>query len=180
MAEFKYGSDVGVPSYNDIIAFERRSNIAFSVTSTTGGSHVSGSFHYKGNAVDTTSSAGQMQQLAAWLYNYAEFMLELIHSGGSGYFVKNGKKVAGSYYGASTISQHYNHVHCAMTLSGIAAALGTNPSGTLSAEQAALVEQSQQASGWWENKGCALPAASLGLTIVGGITTAIGAINGWF
>lgn len=128
MAEFQYANDVGTPSYEQIIAFERRSGVPFTVTSTTNHSRmtVSGnvSLHFRGNAVDTVSSAGNMQALAAWLIRYAPYIMELIHSGGPGYFVKNGKVVAASYYGATIVSQHYNHVHCAMTLSGLAAAGG--------------------------------------------------------
>lgn len=127
MAGFPYAGDVGVPSYDQIIAFAHGSGVGFSVSATTGGSHVSGSYHYKGNAVDMVSSAGSMQSLAAWLYQYYPYILELIHSGGQGYFVKNGQKVGASYYGAATVSQHYNHVHLAMTLSGIEAAQGNAP-----------------------------------------------------
>lgn len=166
MATFKYASDVGVPSYHEIEAFERKSGIAFSVTSTTGGSHASGSYHYKGNAIDTASSAGSMQQLAAWLYGYAPYILELIHSGGSGYFVKNGVKVGASYYGAATVSQHYNHVHCAMTLSGLAAANGANPSGT-------QVQNVALQTGLLPSfNGCAFPVAGAGagiVAVVGGL-----------
>lgn len=53
-----------------------------------------------------------MRQIAGGFYQMAPRLLELIHSGGSGYFVKNGQKVARSYY-RSVIGQHYNHVHIA-------------------------------------------------------------------
>jgi hypothetical protein len=101
-----------------------------------------------------------MQQLAAWLQdNYAAFLLELIHSGGpSGYFVKDGKKVSGSYYGSDTVSQHYNHVHIAATHSGLLAASGANPSGT------ATVQTADFTNGF--KTGCAVPGASM-LMVVG-------------
>lgn len=123
MTGFAYSTDVGTASYNNIVSFARRSGIAFSVTSTTTGDHAEKSYHYSGNAVDLASSAGQMQALAEWLIGYAPYELELIHSGGKGYFVKDGKIVPASFYGATTVSQHYNHVHIAMTNSGITAAL---------------------------------------------------------
>lgn len=125
MPSFPYSGDVGTASYNNIITFCHKSGIDFVVSATTGGSHVAGSYHYKGNAVDVYTSAGNMVKLAQWLYKYAPYELELIHSGGSGYFVKNGAKVPASFYGAATVSQHYNHVHIAMTNSGITAAGGT-------------------------------------------------------
>lgn len=139
MATFAYGGDVGVPSYNDIVLFAKRSGITFSVTSTTTGGHATSSYHYTGNAVDLASSAGQMIQLASWLYSYAPFELELIHSGGSGFFVKNGQKVTAAYYGAATVSEHYNHVHIAMTESGIKAAEGQSGSGGSQAASTASV-----------------------------------------
>lgn len=155
-SKFKYAADVGVPSFKEIEAFCRGSNISFSVSSTTGGNHVSGSFHYKGNAEDLTSSPGNMQKLAGWLYGFSPYILELIHSGGSGYFVKNGVKVPAAYYGAATVSQHYNHVHLAMTLSGINAARGQagSQNGTvqLADEQVSMLNS---------RTGCAFPAAMI-------------------
>lgn len=167
-SKFAYGSDVGVPSYNAIIDFERSSGIGFSVSATTGGSHVSGSYHYKGNAVDTSSSPGNMQSLAAWLYGYYPFILELIHAGGPGYFVKNGQKVGAAYYGASTVSQHYNHVHCAMTLSGIAAAKGLGAAGAAGGSEASLTS-----SGGGKLSGC------LGVFLIGGVTLLGGGVSAY-
>lgn len=156
---FQYRSDVGIPSYHELEAFCRRSGIGFSVSSATSGNHGATSFHYTGNAVDLVSSNGSMQQLAAWLYNnYSPYLLELIHSGGNGYFVKDGQKVPGSFYGAATIAEHYNHVHVAATLSGIAAASGANPSGTdtLNASDATIAG----------GTGCAIPTAMFVIGLV--------------
>src|SRR6185295_10800233 len=36
-----------------------------------------------------------------------------IHSGGPGWFVKNGARVGGGFYGAETVADHYDHVHVA-------------------------------------------------------------------
>jgi hypothetical protein len=159
---FAFGGDVGVGSYTEIEKFCRGSGVSFSVSS--GLRSEAGSYHGTGNAEDLISSAGSMQQLASWLYNtYAAYMLELIHSGGTGYFVKNGTKVPATYYGASTVSQHYDHVHVAMTLSGIAAARGANPSGT-------VVDTGVGGSS--NGSGCAIPTM-IGLMILGGSTFGI-------
>lgn len=169
---FKYKADVGVPSYDQIITFEHASGIPFTVSATTGGTHVSGSYHYKGNAVDTYSSAANMQSLAAWLYGYYPFILELIHAGGPGYFVNNGKKVPASFYGAATVSQHYNHVHCAMTLSGLAAARGSGAaggSGTVT-PNATLVSSTEVDGG---APGCLPVAATAAIPLLIGATDGI-------
>lgn len=143
MAEFKYASDAGVRSVPQLEAFARQSKTDFRVVSTTGGGHVNNSWHYKGNAIDMSSSAGSMVKLAAYLYQFSDYWLELEHSGGPGYFVKNGKRVSGSYYGAATVSQHYDHVHFAATLSGLAAASGKagTQSGVIDPTTAARANQ---------------------------------------
>jgi hypothetical protein len=162
---FAFGGDVGVGSYTEIEKFCKGSGVGFSVSS--GLRSEAGSYHGTGNAVDLVSSAGSMQMLASWLYTtYAAYMLELIHSGGSGYFVKDGTKVPASFYGASTVSQHYNHVHVAMTLSGVAAARGSNPSGT-SVESVG--------SGLGSNVGCAIPTM---LGVSGIVISGLGIVEG--
>jgi hypothetical protein len=171
VAGFAYATDVGSPSYQEIESFARGSGVGFSVSSTTGGSHANGSYHYSGNAEDLVSSAGSMQTLAAWLYGYYPYILELIHSGGPGYFVKNGEKVSASYYGASTVSQHYNHVHIAMTLSGIAAARGQANAGATTVQPVASPASIQ-------GPPC-LPTLILGGGILIGVVDLAGHIFGW-
>ena len=127
---FAYGGDVGTPSYTEVENFCRGLGVSFTVSSDLR-SDGSNSYHNTGNAADLTSSAGQMSQLAKILWsNYYPYMLELIHSGGSGYFVKDGKQVSASFYGADTVSQHYDHVHVAMTVSGVTAARAAGGRGT--------------------------------------------------
>lgn len=146
---WKYGQDIGAPpSFTKIMEVEKSSGVAITSQSSgftgnlgKGSGHVGNSYHYWGNAVDASSSPGNMQKLAAWIYqNFWASTLELIHSGGPGYFVHNGVKVPGSYYGATLISQHYNHVHWAITMSGLAAGPGAT-SGTVSAAQSAQAGQ---------------------------------------
>jgi hypothetical protein len=164
MTDFQYGTGVGTPSYNQIIAFARRSGVAFSVSATTGGAHVNGSYHYSGNAVDMVASPGSMVQLAAWLYAYAPFELELIHSGGPGYFVKNGVKVTAAFYGATTVSQHYNHVHCAMTQVGITAAEQQGQNAIQGSAQLAAAQSAKETVAGTKVGGCLIPSALLVLT----------------
>jgi hypothetical protein len=171
MAGFQYGKDIGVPSYPEIERFCRQSGVDFRVSSTTSGGHVSGSYHYKGNAEDLVSSAGSMQQLAGWLLRFYPFWLELIHSGGPGYFVKNGEIKNASYFGASVVAGHYNHVHFAATLSGLSAAEQAGASGYQTATDASWVSQ--------EAKGCFVPAMLAVAGFGGTVVTAIGAVHGW-
>lgn len=130
---FAYAGDVGASSISQIEALAHSSGVSFSVTSTYRPG--ANDFHGKQNAVDMASSAGNMNKLAEYLYQYSPYLLELIHSDmgapGGGWFVKNG--VRGYKYPADIVSQHYNHVHCAATLSGLSAASTgklTIPAGT--------------------------------------------------
>ena len=68
--------------------------------------------HSLGRAVDCVSPT-RMQDLAAWVRAHASQVTELIHSGGPGYFVKNGKVVTADFYGAATVAAHHDHVHVA-------------------------------------------------------------------
>lgn len=118
---FAYGGLV-----DDIVAFERKAGIPFNVTS---GVRNSNDYHGRGMAVDTADSADNMLRLASWLYGYSPFLLELIHSAGPGYFVKNGAKKGRDFYGAATVADHYDHVHTAMNKAGLAkVATGAKPS----------------------------------------------------
>jgi hypothetical protein len=100
----------------DIVAFQRRSGVPFTVTST----YRPGANDYHGQrmAVDVASTPGNMVKQASWEYGYAPYLLELIHSGGPGYFVKNGRKVGADYY-RSVYSEHFDHVHTAMNRAGL-------------------------------------------------------------
>lgn len=109
---------------DQIVSFERKSGVPFNVTS---GVRDSNDYHGRGMAVDTASSADNMVRLASWLYGYSPYLLELIHSGGKGYFVKGGEKVGANSY-RSVIDQHFSHVHTAMNQAGLnAVANGVEP-----------------------------------------------------
>jgi hypothetical protein len=113
------GQGMGAQSFNNIIALARKSGIPFNVSSTLRNTN---DYHGRGLAVDMYSSADNMAKLARWMYRLSNYELELIHSGGGGFFVKNGKRVGAGYYGAKTVGEHFNHVHAAMTNPAITAA----------------------------------------------------------
>lgn len=114
---FQYAKDVGQDSVPALLALARSSGIPFSVSSTyRPGDPL---YHGKHNAVDLTGTKVNMQQLAAYLYQYSPYLLELIHSNGS-YFVSNGKRLA--TMSPRIVADHWDHVHLAATNSGIKAA----------------------------------------------------------
>lgn len=96
--------------------FPNRSHVY--VTATTGGTHATNSYHYRGEAIDVGSASQTYKdQLAAWLYPYYGYITELIHSKSgnhTGWYVKNGRKVSHGYYGSTTTAAHVNHVHFAI------------------------------------------------------------------
>lgn len=85
------------------------------VTATTNGSHASGSYHYKGEAVDMASgSMDYMRKAAQWVSSSGMYksLAEGIHN--PNLSVKFGRQVAPSYWGASTWANHANHLHLAI------------------------------------------------------------------
>jgi TP901 family phage tail tape measure protein len=80
-----------------------------SVTSTTGGKHVAGSYHYKGDAVDLAGTPAQMMAFAKKaMAEFGPKLVELFYDP-LGKYVKNGRTVAGA------IGGHSDHVHIAAT-----------------------------------------------------------------
>ncbi|MGH3679084.1 MAG: phage tail tape measure protein [Natronosporangium sp.] len=70
-------------------------------------------YHGRGLAADLVGGgAKDMARIAAGFYRMSGRLIELIHSGGGGYFVKNGHRVGPGYY-RSVLGEHYNHVHVA-------------------------------------------------------------------
>lgn len=108
----------GAASWPAIVSLARASGVPFNVTSTQRNSN---DYHGRGMAVDMASSTSNMARLARYFYNMSAYELELIHSGGGGFFVKNGRRVGADFY-RSVVGQHYNHVHVAMTNPAAAAA----------------------------------------------------------
>jgi hypothetical protein len=90
-----------------------------SVTSTTGGQHAPGSYHYLGEAEDIAGPAGAMYRAAQWIKSsgMARSLAEGIHN--PNLSIKNGRSVSPGFWGATTWANHINHIHIA-----IAGALG--------------------------------------------------------
>lgn len=81
-------------------------------------------WHGTGLAADIIGGgAGGMARIAAGFYTISNRLLELIHSGGGGFFVKNGARVGAGYY-ASEIAGHYDHVHVAANANALGFARG--------------------------------------------------------
>lgn len=96
------------PGFNNQMSVLDKVFPGLKATSTNGGSHASGSWHYKDRAVDLPASMAVYNWIKA---NYPNSR-ELIFSGGNTQ-IKNGKVVPSSYFGAKTMSEHTNHIHWA-------------------------------------------------------------------
>lgn len=76
-----------------------------SVTSTTGGTHVSGSYHYQRRAIDVSGSPKEMKKFFMWARKFKP--TELFYDP-VGYYYKNGSRIRGA------IGDHSDHVHFAL------------------------------------------------------------------
>jgi hypothetical protein len=86
-----------------------------STSSTTGGGHAPGSYHYEGLAADVTGTTSNMARAVRYLKTSGAWrsLLEGIHN--PGLSVKNGRSVPASFWGASTWGDHIDHIHLAMS-----------------------------------------------------------------
>lgn len=83
------------------------------ITSTTGGKHAPGSWHYQGRAVDSAGPPALMMAFARSMLAIAPRLKELFYDP-LGVYVKNGQVLQGA------IGGHGSHVHVAMAQGGIA------------------------------------------------------------
>src|SRR5438552_159350 len=85
------------------------------VTSTTGGKHVKGSYHYRGRAVDFGGSPNRMAALAKQATRHPEQVTEMFYTGpgNPGVWIKNGKVYPNSQLDPSIARGHTTHVHLA-------------------------------------------------------------------
>lgn len=91
--------------WRDITAFLDRSHVGYTVTSTTGGHHAPGSYHYLGKAVDLV---GNMSLIFDTLLRAQKSLAELFFTP-KGFSIKNSQRVA-----PIAAAEHYNHVHAAV------------------------------------------------------------------
>lgn len=80
------------------------------VTSTTGGTHAPGSWHYKGQALDASGKPSDQKAFAKAMAARATDLEELIYI--SGPCADNGRVVSCAFYAAS-LPGHADHVHIA-------------------------------------------------------------------
>lgn len=79
------------------------------VTSTTGGEHVPGSYHYQGRAIDISGSPSAMRKAYKYLQkNIPHSKLTELFYDPIGHYWDNGQKVSGA------IGEHSDHVHLAI------------------------------------------------------------------
>jgi hypothetical protein len=76
------------------------------VTSTTGGKHVRGSYHYKGRAIDVSGSRARMRAVAEAALKHPQDFAEMFYDP-MGLYIKDGRIIKGS------IGGHTDHVHLA-------------------------------------------------------------------
>lgn len=96
-------------------AMQLATSMGLSITSTTGGEHAPGSYHYSGHAFDASNGTNTPQErsyaIAAaqrWGSNILELFFDPL-----GWYIKNGQKVSGA------IGDHSDHVHTAMEQGGL-------------------------------------------------------------
>ncbi len=95
------------PALEDAAALATK--MGLTITSTTGGVHAAGSFHYKGLAIDVGGSASRMREYFLAVlerYGTGQF-LELFYDA-MPYYVDNGRRIGGQFGG------HGDHVHLAL------------------------------------------------------------------
>lgn len=99
------------------------SRFGLTITSTTGGQHAPGSYHYRGLAADLGGSNAAMSAASSWLMSSGTYrsLLEGIHD--PGLSIKNGQQVPSSFWGA-VWGQHANHIHIALQALGAIAGGG--------------------------------------------------------
>lgn len=98
-------------------------SMGLSITSTTGGTHAPGSYHYQGRAFDASNGTNTPEERNYFLAAASKWggkMLELFYDP-IGWYIKNGSKVPGA------IGGHSDHVHTAMQQGGLVGLMRGGP-----------------------------------------------------
>lgn len=100
---------------------------SLSVSSTTGGTHASGSLHYTGQAVDLVGSA--LRAASEWIKSSGLYkaLAEGIHN--PNLSVEDGNFISPSYWGSATWADHTDHIHLGVTHPWNPSDLGAGSSG---------------------------------------------------
>jgi hypothetical protein len=104
-----------VPAVRSAIGLMEQHFPGLAVTATTDGTHVAGSYHYQGKAVDMASSDyGYMDKAAAWVKSSGLYksLLEGIHN--PNLAVSNGQIFSGAGPFGAVWAEHLNHIHLAL------------------------------------------------------------------
>jgi len=99
------GGSLGGGGWQAITNYLSSRGVPYTITSTTGGKHAPGSYHYQGKAVDMVS--GNMMQIFNTLAGVGGSLAELFHDP-AGWSIKNGQRVNW------TVGGHGGHVHGAV------------------------------------------------------------------
>jgi len=97
--------------------------MGLTITSTTGGTHAPGSYHYAGRAFDASNGVNTPEMQSYFLAaagNWGSKMMELFYDP-IGWYIKNGSKVPGA------IGGHSDHVHTAMQKGGVVGLMRGGP-----------------------------------------------------
>lgn len=91
------------------------SPFGLTITSTTGGKHARGSYHYKGRAVDFGGDPRKMAALAKYALQHANQFQEMFYTGPGhpDYFISGGKVLPLAQLDRGLYLQHENHTHLA-------------------------------------------------------------------
>lgn len=157
---FKYASDVGTDSVPGIKLAAADSGLVPPLIDTNDYDPppTGGGYHLTHNAVDWSNGGDkgtpEMDKFAAWVaLTYGVFCLEIIHVNQDGTTVewKMGQQMPTGWYGQATLAQHHNHVHWAITNSGLAAGQNRDPNPT-SAQGIALASTfTANAADFWQD-----------------------------
>jgi hypothetical protein len=102
------GRSAGRPRLAELERLAKRHGLA--ITSTTGGRHVPGSYHYQGRAFDAAGPPSAMARFARTVARrYGPHLAELFYQGPGGVNIDNGRRRPRGF-----VSGHTDHVHVAV------------------------------------------------------------------
>lgn len=118
LAGYAKGGRVGLQPAVKRLGDQLTRQFGLSVTSTTGGGHAAGSYHYQGLAEDLAGAPGAMAAASRYLITSGAYrsLLEGIHN--PGLSVKDGKQVPPGFWGGKTWADHGDHIHIALRALG--------------------------------------------------------------
>lgn len=111
------------------------------ISSTTGGRHVGGSYHYQGRAVDLAGPGSTMNTAAGWVRSSGMYrrLKEGIHN--PNLAIKNGRVTSGPGTFGAVWAGHRNHIHLAARRGGLLSPQGFRAGGTISGAVGAITGQ---------------------------------------